>query len=130
VTFKTILIQRIAYDKASLDPYLYKYRDMLRPIKLTLQYIRFSTNATLSFPLVLFSGHFDELEKLGFQYLGLFLPFSVVASEKNHNQNTIVVVQTISLFIWNGEGTPNCTPNCTVEFGYYYHKLKEISRSF
>ena len=38
--------------------------------------------------------------------------FYVVASEMNHNQNTIVV-QTKSIFIWNGDGTPNCTPHGT-----------------
>ena len=46
-TLITILIQGIAHDKASLDLYLYKYQNMLRPLKLTLRYTRFSTNATV-----------------------------------------------------------------------------------
>lgn len=46
-THITVLIQRIAQDKASLDPYSYKYQNMLRPLKLTLPYNRFSTNATV-----------------------------------------------------------------------------------
>ena len=47
-TLITILIQGIAHEKASLDPYSYKYQDMLRPLKLTLRYTRFSTNATVA----------------------------------------------------------------------------------
>ena len=47
-TFISILIQGIAHDKASLDPYSYKYQNMLRPLKLTLRYTRFSTDATVS----------------------------------------------------------------------------------
>ena len=46
-TLITILIQGIAHDKASLDPYLYEYQDMLRHLKLILHYTRFSTNATV-----------------------------------------------------------------------------------
>ena len=46
-TLKTILIQGIAHDEASLDPYLYEYQDMLRHLKLILRYTRFSTNATV-----------------------------------------------------------------------------------
>ena len=46
-TLITILIQGIAHEEASLDPYLYAYQDMLRPLKLTLRYTRFSTNATV-----------------------------------------------------------------------------------
>ena len=46
-TLITILIQGIAHDEASLDPHLYAYQDMLRPLKLTLHYTRFSTNATV-----------------------------------------------------------------------------------
>ena len=37
-TLITILIQGIAHDEASLDPHLYAYQDMLRPLKLTLHY--------------------------------------------------------------------------------------------
>ena len=33
-TLITILIQGIAHDKASLDPYLYAYQDKLKPLKL------------------------------------------------------------------------------------------------
>ena len=46
-TLITILIQGIAHDKVSLDLYLYEYQDMLRPLKLTLRYTRFFTNATV-----------------------------------------------------------------------------------
>ena len=46
-TLIIILIQGIAYDEASLDPYLYEYQDMLRHLKLILRYTRFSTNATV-----------------------------------------------------------------------------------
>ena len=46
-TLITILIQGIAHDEASLDPYLYKYQDRLKLLKLTLHYTRFSTNATV-----------------------------------------------------------------------------------
>ena len=42
-TLIIILIQGVGHDKVSLDPNLYKYQDMLRPLKLT----RFSTNATV-----------------------------------------------------------------------------------
>ena len=45
---KIILIQGIAHNKLSLNIYLYVYFKMLRPLKLTLRYIRFSTNATVS----------------------------------------------------------------------------------
>ena len=47
-TLITILIQGIAHDEASLYPYLQKYLKMLRPLKLTLYYIRFLTNATVA----------------------------------------------------------------------------------
>ena len=43
MTLIIILIQGVGHDKVSLDPNLYKYQDMLRPLKLT----RFSTNATV-----------------------------------------------------------------------------------
>ena len=46
-TLITILIQGIAHDEASLDPYSYEYQDMLRHLKLILRYTRFSTNATV-----------------------------------------------------------------------------------
>ena len=46
-TLKTILIQGMAHDEASLDPYLYEYQDMLRHLKVILRYTRFSTNATV-----------------------------------------------------------------------------------
>ena len=46
-TLITILFQGIAHDEASLDPHLYAYQDMLGPLKLTLHYTRFSTNATV-----------------------------------------------------------------------------------
>ena len=46
-TLISILIQGIAHDEASLDPYLYEYQDMLTPLKLILRYTRFSTNATV-----------------------------------------------------------------------------------
>ena len=52
-TLKTILIQGIAHDETSLDPHLNAYQDMLRSLKLTLRYTRFSTNATVA-PLGLF----------------------------------------------------------------------------
>ena len=44
----TTPIQGIAHNKASLDPYSYKYQDMLRPLKLTLRNNRFFTNATIA----------------------------------------------------------------------------------
>ena len=47
-TLITILIQGIAHDEASLDPYLYKYQDMFRPLKLILRYTRFSTDAPVA----------------------------------------------------------------------------------
>ncbi len=47
-TLTTILIQGITHNKANLDPYLYVYQDMLRPLKLTDRYTRFSINATVA----------------------------------------------------------------------------------
>ena len=46
-TLITILIQGIAHNKVSLDPYSYKYQNMLGPPKLNLRYTRFFTNATV-----------------------------------------------------------------------------------